>query len=183
VDRARVRRQPDHDLAAPESPWADVNVLHVTFPVKQQKEVSVTLASVQISLYPSLAFADRSDLPPVPALYFVLSDRREVVYIGQTANLRERWKSHHRARQMTLGAYRVHWKEIADEDQRLAAEKAAIEYFRPLWNRTEVPVADIKRVEAYINDVARYMEIDPRELVCKILMEWAYGRVFTRKDG
>lgn len=140
----------------------------------------MTLATAQISLFQSLAFAHRYDLPPIPALYFVLSEQRDVVYIGQTANLRDRWKSHHRARQMALGAYRIHWKEVADEDQRTALEKQAIAYFRPLWNRTEVPIADRKRVEAYISDVARYMEIDPRELVCQILMEWAYNRTFTR---
>lgn len=42
-----------------------------------------------------------------------------------------------------------------------------------------LPTEDMKRVEAYINDVARYMEVDPRELVCKILMEWAYSRSFN----
>ena len=143
----------------------------------------MTLATAKISLLPSLAFEHRQDLDPIPALYFVLNEQREVVYIGQTANLRERWRSHHRARQMAAGGYRIHWRQIADEDERLSLEKEAITYLRPLWNRTEIPVADMKRVESYINDVARYMEIDPRELVCKILMEWAYNRGFPRTKG
>lgn len=144
----------------------------------------MTIVTAQISTLPSLAFEYRQDLPPVPALYFALNNQREIVYIGETGNLRDRWKSHHRARQMSTGGYRIHWMEMADADARAAAERQAIDYFRPLWNRTEIPVADMKRVEAYINDVARYMEIDPKELVCQILMEWAYNRAFSRgKEG
>ena len=138
----------------------------------------MTIVTAEISTLPSLAFEHRQDLPPIPALYFALNNQREIVYIGETENLRTRFKSHHRARQMGVGGYRIHWMEMSDADRRASAERQAIAYFRPLWNRTEVPVADTKRVLAYINDVARYMEIDPRELVCKILMEWAYSRQF-----
>ena len=55
-------------------------------------------------------------------------------------------------------------------------ERQSIAYFRPPWNRSEIPVNEMKRVEAYINDVARFMGIAPRELVCRILTEWAYNR-------
>ena len=140
----------------------------------------MTIITAQISTLPSLAFEYRQDLPPIPALYFALNSQREIVYIGETENLRTRWKSHHRARQMSAGGYRIHWMEMADADQRQSSERRAIAYFRPQWNHTEIPVADMKRVEAYINDVARYMEIDPKELVCRILMEWAYSRSFSR---
>ena len=136
----------------------------------------MSLAIAQISLLPSLAFEYRADLPPTPAVYFVLNDQRSVMYIGATENLRVRWKSHHRAPQMVVGAYRIHWTEVADADQRSAMERQAIDYFRPLWNRTEVPTDDMKRVVAYINDAARYMDVSPRELMCKILMDWAYNR-------
>lgn len=140
----------------------------------------MTIEIAKISLLPSLAFEHRGDLPPIPALYFALNEQRMIVYIGETENLRSRWRSHHRARQMAQGNYRIHWIEMPDADARSSAEREAIAYFRPLWNRTEIPVADMKRVETYINDVARYMEIDPRELVSKILMEWAYNRGFGR---
>ena len=136
----------------------------------------MTLSSVQLGYLPSLAFEHRRDLPPVPAVYFVLDAQRNVMYIGQTVNLRDRWKAHHRALQMERGGYRIHWRGVTDEQERLDAERQSIKYFRPPWNRSEVPVADLKRVEAYINDVARYMEIDPRDLVCQILTEWAYNR-------
>lgn len=134
-------------------------------------------ASVQIGHLPSLAFEHRRDLPIISALYFVLDNQMNIMYIGQTGNLRDRWKSHHRALQMEGGGYRIHWKVIANEQQRLKGERQSVKFFRPPWNRSEIPVADMKRVEAYINDVARFMEIDPRALVCRILTEWAYNRV------
>lgn len=136
----------------------------------------MTISTVQVSHLPSMAFEYRKDLPPVPALYFVVDGQLNIAYIGQTANLRDRWKQHHRGLQMERGSYRIHWREVADEQQRLDFERQAIKYFRPPWNRSEVPVADMKRVTAYINDVARYMEIDPRDLVARILTEWAYNR-------
>lgn len=133
-------------------------------------------ASVQIGHLPSLAFEHRRDLPIIPALYFVLDGRMNIMYIGQTANLRDRWKSHHRALQMENGTYRIHWKAIETEQERADDERQSIAFFRPPWNKSDVPVADMKRVMAYINDVARHMEIDPRDLVVRILTEWAYNR-------
>lgn len=133
-------------------------------------------ASLKIAKLPSLAFEHRRDLPTLPALYFVIDARLHIVYIGQTTNLRERWKAHHRAPQMDAGGYRIHWLVVHDARRRTDGERQSIAYFRPPWNRSEIPVNDMKRVEAYINDVARFMEIDPRDLVCRILAEWAYNR-------
>jgi hypothetical protein len=143
----------------------------------------MTIAAVRVSHLPSLAFQHRRDLPTAPVVYFVIGENLDVVYVGQTANLHDRWRSHHRALQMQSGDYRIHWMEVFDEQRRIEIEREAINYFRPVWNRSEVPIADMKRVEAYINDVARYMEINPRDLVCKILTEWAYNRSgdFLRK--
>lgn len=132
--------------------------------------------AVQVGHFPSMAFEDRRELPITPALYFVVDGKRDIVYIGQTANLRERWKSHHRAIQMDRGSYRIHWRVVPDEALRKQYEARCIEQFRPAWNRSEVPVNDLKRVMAYITDVARYMEIDRDELLARILTDWAYNR-------
>lgn len=102
----------------------------------------MTLATAQISVFSSLAFEHRADLPAIPAVYFVLNEHRNVMYVGTTENLRMRWKAHHRA----------------------------------LWNRTEIPADDMKQVIDHITRVARYMDVSPKELTCKILMDWAYNR-------
>lgn len=136
----------------------------------------MTLSTVQVSYLPSLAFEDRHDLPECPALYFVLNSKRDVMYIGQTGNLNGRWKGHHRALQMQNSNCRIHWYRVDNESKRVDIENRAIDYFRPPWNNTTVPVADRRRVDAYIRDAAAYMEIEPDDLVCQILMEWAYNR-------
>jgi excinuclease UvrABC nuclease subunit len=132
--------------------------------------------TVQIAHFPSMAYEERRDLPTIPALYFVVDSARNVVYIGQTVNLRDRWKSHHRAAQMERGGYRIHWRVVENDIQRRHYEARCIEHFRPPWNRSEVPVSDLKRVMAYISEVARYMEVDRDELLARILMDWAYNR-------
>lgn len=136
----------------------------------------MTITTVQISLLPSVAFEHRQDLLPVPALYFVLGVQRDVMYVGQTGNLRERWKSHQRAIQMRPGGYRIHWWRIDDERQRIDLETKAIAYFRPPWNNSAIQVHERRRVGAYIRDVATYMEIDPDDLIAQILADWAYNR-------
>lgn len=135
--------------------------------------------TIEISHLPSLAFEHRQDLPAIPAIYFVLNAQREVMYIGEASNLQARWagKTHHRALQMQGGGYRIHWIHTSsDATTRKTYEQTAINYFGPLWNRTEVPADEMKEVVRYIRHVARYLGIDPEDLHQQILKEWAYNR-------
>lgn len=139
----------------------------------------MTLATIQINYLPSLAFEHRQDLPTIPAIYFVLNAPREVVYIGEAGNLQIRWigKNHHRTPQMQGGGYRIHWIHASsDPSVRKTYEQQAIAYFRPLWNRTEVPADEMKEVIRYIRNVARHMGVDPHDLHRQILLAWAYNR-------
>lgn len=43
------------------------------------------------------------------------------------------------------------------------------------------PSSDRLRIDAYIQDVANYMGINPDVLVYRILKEWAYSRSFGRE--
>lgn len=141
----------------------------------------MTLATVKLTLLPSVAFEHRQDLPAIPALYFVLSAQREPVYIGETGNLQARWagKAHHRTAQMQAGGYRIHWRPASDDAAvRKAEEQETINYFQPLWNRTEVPADEMKEILGYMRNVARHMGMDPRDLHQQILKEWAYNRKF-----
>ena len=141
----------------------------------------MTLATVKVNLFPSVAFEHRQDLPAVPAVYFVLAPDRAIVYIGEASDLQARWagKNHHRAPQLRGGEYRIHWTGApADAAARKAAEQQAIEYFRPLWNRTEIPADEMKEIASYIRAVARHMGMDAHDLHRQILKEWAYSRTF-----
>lgn len=139
----------------------------------------MTLSTIKISLLQSVAFEHRQNLPAISAVYFVMSSQLEIVYIGECADLQARWvgKKHQRSAQMRGGGYRIHWQYIADDVQtRKAFEKQAIDYYKPRWNRTEVPQDDMKEVLRYLHNVARHMDIEPRDLYCQILKEWAYNR-------
>jgi len=140
----------------------------------------MTITTIEISHLPSMAFEHRQNLPTIPALYFVVSAQLDIMYVGQTGNLRDRWKSHQRSIQMQTGGYRIHWFRFDNEAERALIERRAISYFRPPWNNTAIQVADRRRVDAYIRDVAAYMEIDPDDLICQILTEWAYNRDLGR---
>lgn len=51
---------------------------------------------VEVAALPSVPFASRGMLPPIPAIYFALSDTGEVLYVGQSTDVRRRWKEHER---------------------------------------------------------------------------------------
>lgn len=139
----------------------------------------MTIETIKISLLRSVAFEQRQNLPPIPAVYFVLNAQLDIMYIGECADLQARWagKKHQRAAQMREGGYRIHWYGIpGDALARKTAEKQAIEYYKPRWNRTEVPADEMKEVLRYVGNAARHMDIAPDELVCRILKEWAYSR-------
>jgi hypothetical protein len=141
----------------------------------------MTIANVQISILPSVAFEERQDLPAIPAVYFVLDARRQIAYIGEASDLQARWagKRHQRAPQMHGGGYRIHWRQAPiDAAERKTAEREAINYFQPLWNRTEVPTDEMQEIVRYIRAVARHMGMDPHDLHRQILKEWAYNRSF-----
>src|SRR6267143_2991887 len=63
-------------------------------PVPEQEMVSLPIAD--LPALPALSLADRGLLPDCPAVYFVLDETCTVLYVGYTASLRTRWKSHHR---------------------------------------------------------------------------------------
>lgn len=49
---------------------------------------------------PSLPLEMRSQLPTTPRIYFCLSESGEVLYIGKAEKLRQRWRQHHRCKQL-----------------------------------------------------------------------------------
>lgn len=51
---------------------------------------------VDIAALPSVPFASRGMLPPIPAVYFALSDTGTVLYVGQSIDVRRRWREHER---------------------------------------------------------------------------------------
>ena len=93
------------------------------------------LNSVNPTTLPSMPITMKKGLPVCPSVYFVL-EGKEVVYIGRSVNLNNRWKNHHRFSQLSQDAV-IAWLEISDESLLEAVEKALICFFDPRLNSTK----------------------------------------------
>ena len=90
--------------------------------------------------WPSCALSNRHVLPSEPGIYAAMRGR-QILYIGKSINLRERWQgsSHHRYEQLRRkGRCRLHWvvlqrQAIHDKEQEL------IQKWQPPLNNTRVP--------------------------------------------
>lgn len=81
---------------------------------------------------PFVIFKNRSRLPHISAIYFVLDSRDVVVYVGKARDLYRRWQQHHRAPQMRHD-HRIFWHPVM-EDRLSKAEDRARAVCSPLWN-------------------------------------------------
>jgi hypothetical protein len=111
----------------------------------KHQDVICNLAMPDLSRYcqtvptelPSLPLDHRRKLPNIPAVYFALGEGNEVLYIGKSVSLLNRWwgKSHHRFAQLeSLGSVRLAWIELESKEFLDEVEQVLIEYFSPAMN-------------------------------------------------
>ena len=83
----------------------------------------------------TVTFDNKNLLPRVPAIYFVLEDD-EVVYIGQTQSLLDRWRSHHVTARLgdLSGNISIAWLECGEVKLLPALEKILIDTLDPKFN-------------------------------------------------
>lgn len=89
---------------------------------------------------PSLPLNCRNKLPSLAAIYIVLSENDDILYVGKAINLANRWMQHHRFKQ--FGSYqsvRIAWLECSDETLLDQVERMLIKSLTPLLNNTRVP--------------------------------------------
>lgn len=109
-------------------------------------------SSIDPLALPSLSLAARSALPTCPAVYFVL-EGNQVLYVGRTVNLWQRWVNHHRYSQLKgIDNARIAWLECSDSNLLPEIEAALIEHFQPSLNGELIPLAERKppRMIVYI---------------------------------
>lgn len=73
------------------------------------------LAAIDLTILPSVRFTDRQLLPTSSGVYFVLTDTRDVLYIGKAESLRARWKgtAHHRYPQLRdMSDIHIAWYQV-----------------------------------------------------------------------
>lgn len=96
----------------------------------------------EISKWKTCLLKDRkTKLPSKPGLYAVLDRRRQILYIGKSRNLLQRWSSgHHRYVQASkLRNCRLAYVTVR-ESLIHELEQYLIKQHKPIWNNTSVPV-------------------------------------------
>jgi hypothetical protein len=98
---------------------------------------------------PSIGILERSKLPELGAIYMAWTENN-LLYIGQTKNLRQRFVSHHRMNEFINADARLSWFDLDGVD-RLIAEERLIEALEPDLNGTSSPAHE-GRVTLYLPD-------------------------------
>lgn len=94
-------------------------------------------STIDVSVLPSVGLDDRSSLPQLSGIYFVLDAFNEVLYIGRTSNFWQRWKQHSKLKDFRgLVHTKIAWLGISDIDLLPRLEEALIAHFQPLLNRS-----------------------------------------------
>ncbi|MGK7939384.1 MAG: GIY-YIG nuclease family protein [Crocosphaera sp.] len=90
--------------------------------------------------FESVTLEDKNDLPPSSGIYFVI-DTDKIYYIGMSKNLRNRWYSHHR--QKDLNVYenlKISYIDSLPVHYLKSIETIFIKHFKPKLNIQENPL-------------------------------------------
>jgi len=101
----------------------------------------------------SLLLTKKVNLPSCPAVYFVLSQQKEILYIGRADNLRNRWQNHHRFAQVNRSGTQIVWMEVADKSELPEIERNLISVFKPLLNGTPVESGNYDWVQDFVKEL------------------------------
>lgn len=105
--------------------------------LKTKKKILMTAIapeSIKLSELPSLPLEWHKALPKCAAIYIAYRFE-EVLYVGRSVDLQNRWKGHHRIKQLIeVGNVRLAWIEVSNSKLLPAIETALIEYLQPRFN-------------------------------------------------
>ena len=94
-----------------------------------------TPESINVTALPYVLMDERGSLPNIPAVYFVLNNTGDILYIGRAKSLCFRWQSHHRMAQfIAYKDLKLAWIVVEDIDLLGSLEKSCIDYFSPSLN-------------------------------------------------
>lgn len=110
--------------------------------IEDDKSVSAVCRALldtwQTGLLGYEAYKDRSKLPPDSAVYLVI-DGSQVIYVGQTTNLKQRFLQHHHTINFSQlkGDLAIFWFKL-DKKFLVGAERLCIDLLEPEFNNTEL---------------------------------------------
>lgn len=87
---------------------------------------------------PKLSIARFSELPSFAGIYLVIDGRGVLLYIGQSVDIRRRWKGNHHCKTFLKGRKDVviAWVEMENKSERLATETLLIKFYDPDFNNS-----------------------------------------------
>ncbi|HEY9297509.1 MAG TPA: GIY-YIG nuclease family protein [Phormidium sp.] len=88
---------------------------------------------------PNCVLLDKSTLPAIPAIYFVVEEST-ILYVGSTLNLKQRWYTHHKY-EVIIKDYleaRIHFYYIDNLDTLRSLETFFINELTPVLNSTKI---------------------------------------------
>jgi hypothetical protein len=88
---------------------------------------------------PNHVLLDKSTLPAIPAIYFVVEDST-ILYVGSTLNLKQRWQSHHKYETIVKDypEAKIHFYFIDNLDTLRSLETFFINELSPILNSDRV---------------------------------------------
>ncbi len=112
------------------------------------------IKNIKLSDLPSIYLLDKDNLPNCAAIYFVSDSKGQVLYIGRTVNLVERWRQHHRFNQLKRfnrkDRLTISWMTCSNDIKTLSnLEDEFIKLYKPPlnWSKVVAPVRKITPVE------------------------------------
>lgn len=95
----------------------------------------------EYNTFPSLKLSEKEKLPECSGIYFAIANN-QILYIGQSRNIKNRWQNHHRLPQLEKINKRcevkLFWLEC-NQNQLNEIEKQYINYYYPGLNNTKKP--------------------------------------------
>lgn len=137
-----------------------------------------------------VSLTEKRLLPTECGIYFVCDETGEILYVGKSVNIRQRWGSHHRLHKARgIESVIIKWKYV-DKGNLDKTERFYIETLLPSWNN-RIDIADSKEVPIRIdreqyNQLAEIRESDGipiAEQVRRAIREWLDKRQGQVKDN
>lgn len=112
------------------------------------------LNQINLSKLPSVYLLEKDKLPHCAAIYFVSDSKGQLLYIGRTVNLVERWREHHRFHQLKRlnrkNRISISWLTCSNDINALSnLENEFIKLYKPPlnWSKVVSPIRRITPVE------------------------------------
>ncbi len=105
---------------------------------------------------PNIPLIDRKQLPSIAGIYFAIANGK-VQYIGMSANLNQRWNSHHRYREISeMSDPHIAYLDVSSINNDLIGEieEALIFWFNPPLNNSPMP-SKLPRVSVYLDETLK----------------------------